>query len=80
MDAIVADIRYAFPKNTAPGIYTVKFNVLINEKSEAFIAIFARQSSVPEFDQAVQEAIYRAAPFPGHEGKMIRFAYSVTVP
>jgi protein TonB len=77
--AIGADLRYEFPKDTPPGVYTVERFVLIDGQEQVLISIPKSGSSIPAFDEAVRDAILRAAPFPGHAGKALKFSYSVTV-
>lgn len=79
VEAIGADVRYVFPKDTPPGVYTVQRDVLVDAQERVLISIPTSGSSIADFDNAVSDAILRAAPFPGHAGKVLKFSYSVTV-
>jgi len=79
VEAIGADIRYAFPTDAPRGTYTVTFYLVADAQEHILMPIKRMHSANPYFDKAVEDAIKRAGPFPGLADKVVKFSYSVTV-
>jgi len=78
IDAIGADVHYAFPDHTPPGRYSVSFDLLVDLQGKVDI-IAAEPSAYPGFDEAVRQAILRAQPFANQAGKRVKFSQTATV-